>query len=474
MSNEGLFERRGIETVPAGERYGVPRQQVWVWAAANLSMLPVGTGLFVVGLGLSWWQAGLAILIGVLVSYPLVGVIAVGGMRGGAPTMALSRVVFGRYGNKLPVLITYISAIGWEMISIAVGALATRAVLDRLAPGLGSGPALVISFAVMVAATMLFAIYGYHLIRRVQKWITLVVGTITVIYFLLVLPRLSFHLGGPSGSFAVFVGGITLTMVGAALGWVSVGADYSRYLPTSSSRRGVVGWTTLGGGATQAVLMLFGVLLSTSSPALASAVARDPMGALATPLPTWFLLPYLASVILSVIGGAVIDLYSSGIALQALGVRLPRPAAAGIDGVLMTIGAAYVVFFAPTFFAPFQAFLFIIGTFMASWAAVFVADLVMNRKAGYDAPDRKWSWPALSAMVIGTVIGLGLITSADPRFAGLVGYLLPAGAKTSTFGLANMGVVIAFLVAGVLYVGATKVVALRTVRRQEQVVPERS
>lgn len=461
-------ERRGIETVPEQERYGVPRRQFWVWSAANLSMLPVGYGLFVVGLGLSWWQAVIAILIGLVVSYPLVGIIAVAGMRGGAPTMKLSRAAFGHYGNKLPTLVTYLGLIGWEIISLALGALATRTILDRLSPGLGSGPVLAISFVVMAAGTMVLAVYGYHLIQWAQKWITLLVAVVTVGYLILVLPHLTFHIdGGEIGSLATLLGGITLTIAGTGLGWVGSGADYSRYLPSTSSPRAVVGWTALGGGATQGVLLLLGVLLSTGDPTLAGAVAKDPIGALASQLPTWFLLPYLASVILSIIGACVVDLYSSGVVLQALGVRLPRPVAAGIDGVLMIAGACYVVFAAPTFFAPFQAFLIMIGSVVAAWAAVFITDLLLHRGSGYDTVGLdspagsygRWNWAGLTSMIVGAVIGLGLVTSADAHFSGVVGFLLPEDIKHSALGMANIGVVIAFVVAGALYLALSRTTA---------------
>ncbi|WP_425558996.1 purine-cytosine permease family protein [Kutzneria kofuensis] len=130
-------EQRGIEHVPDEERYGTPSRQFWVWSAANLSMLPVGYGLFVVAVGLNWWQAMLAVVIGIALSYPLVGAVAIAGTRGGAPAMMLSRASFGVLGSRLPTLITWFTVVGWETVSVALGALATRTVLERLSPGPG-------------------------------------------------------------------------------------------------------------------------------------------------------------------------------------------------------------------------------------------------------------------------------------------------------------------------------------------------
>jgi purine-cytosine permease-like protein len=61
-------------------------------------------------------------------------------------------------------------------------------------------------------------------------------------------------------------------------------------------------------------------------------------------LPTWFLVPFVLVAVLGLVGGAVLDIYSSGLALLSAGLRVPRYVAAGIDGILMTLGALYIVF----------------------------------------------------------------------------------------------------------------------------------
>ena len=48
--------------------------------------------------------------------------------------------------------------------------------------------------------------------------------------------------------------------------------------------------------------------------------------------------------VLGLVGGSVLDIYSSGLALLTLGLRIPRYAAALIDGTVMVLGTIYVVF----------------------------------------------------------------------------------------------------------------------------------
>ena len=57
-------------------------------------------------------------------------------------------------------------------------------------------------------------------------------------------------------------------------------------------------------------------------------------------------MPFAIVAVLGLVGGAVLDIYSSGLALLSLGLRVPRLVAALIDGLLMIAGTIYVVFFA--------------------------------------------------------------------------------------------------------------------------------
>ncbi|MEV6237429.1 cytosine permease [Lentzea sp. NPDC051838] len=423
-------ERKGIDWITDEERHGTPRRLFWPWFAANASFFTVAYGVFVVGLGLSPWQGALAVVIGLGVSYPVVGIVALAGMRGGAPTMTLSRAAFGVYGNRLPTLFVYLSLVGWETISVSIGAFATRTILVRVDPSLDG--AVAVSFVLIIAVVITVGIYGYNLILRVQKYITIAVMVTTLVYFGLIVPTLDFSRPASSGGLAAFAAGVSL-VIANGIGWTSGGGDYSRYLPRTSSPRAVAGWTAVGAGSAPLLLMLFGVLLTAGNPSLAAAAAQDPVGAFAAALPTWFLIPFLVATILSVVAGAVFNLYSSGLNLQALGVRLPRWQAVAIDGVIMIVGGVYLVFITPNFFAPLQSFLILIGVVTAAWASIFVVDLWLHRRDGY-LPDAlydpagaygRFNVPGVVSLVVAVAVGWGMA--------------------------ANVGVVVAFFVGGLLY-----------------------
>ncbi|MEV0372872.1 cytosine permease [Streptomyces sp. NPDC050636] len=461
-TSAGAVERNGINTVPESERHGTPRSLFWPWAASGLSLLSVVYSSYLMGLGLGPWEAIASGAIGYVLSFVLVGLISIAGARTGAPTMAIGRASFGRVGNKLPTLFSYVSNVGWETVLVALSSLGGSAILARVSPGTfaradGSTPttaAQALCFAVTAVSVVVVGIFGHALIMKVQKYLTAAITAMTVVYMVLMADRIELSVigDGGSGGLGTFIGGIVFAMTLLGLGWVNCGADYSRYLPRTSSGRAITGWTTLGGVLAPLVLLLFGVLLNAGDPELAQAAAADPVGALAAELPTWFLVPYLLTAIGGFASGAIMDIYSSGMSMLALGVPVRRHLAVLVDGVLMAAGGWYVLFVSPSFFATFQAFLSVIGVAMAAWTAVFLVEQWRRRRTGFDlSAVRTLGWPAVLSLGVATAVGLGLITSADPNIAKAVGFLLTDSAAHGTLGAMNLGVVVALVVAGALY-----------------------
>src|ERR1700756_6013893 len=241
------LETNGINVISEAERKGSPASLFWPWFAANISVLGLSYGAYVLGFGVSFWQGCLAGFIGIVVSFLLVGFIAVAGKRGSAPTLILSRAAFGVQGNKLPALISWILNVGWEIVLTVLATLATATVFHRL--GWSSGDVTkVIAFLVITVLIVGSAALRFDTIMRLQTIITVVTGILTVVYFILVADKIHWATVSAlhSGSAQAFFGATVLVVTGFGLGWGNPGADYSRYLPRSSSGRGVVGWTTFG------------------------------------------------------------------------------------------------------------------------------------------------------------------------------------------------------------------------------------
>jgi purine-cytosine permease-like protein len=111
-SSTFAIERNGINVIDESERKGQPRDLFWPWCAANISVFGVSYGSFVLGFGISGWQGIAASILGVVLSFGLVGLVSLAGKRGSAPTMVLSRASFGVRGNALPSLVSYLILVG--------------------------------------------------------------------------------------------------------------------------------------------------------------------------------------------------------------------------------------------------------------------------------------------------------------------------------------------------------------------------
>jgi NCS1 family nucleobase:cation symporter-1 len=451
-------ELNGINVIGEDERKGRPRDLFWPWFASNISVLGISYGAFVLGFGVSFWQAATAGVIGVVVSFLLCGFIALAGKRGSAPTMVLSRAAFGVRGNRLPALLSWMLTVGWETVLVVLATLATSTVFHRLGWG-GGTPTKVVALIVVSAITVAAGVIGFDLIMRVQALITVVAGLLTVVYIGLVADHVHWHVVSalPSGSAQHVVGALVFVMTGFGLGWVNAAADYSRYLPRRSSSAGVVGWTTFGAALGPVVLLVFGLLLAGSSPQLSAAMSADPIGALTTILPTWFLVPFAVVAVLGLIGGAVLDIYSSGLALLTAGLRIPRYLAAFVDGTIMVAGTVYVVFFSHNFIGPFQGFLITLGVPIAAWCGVMLADIAL-RRADYaegELFDRTGRYGDVAVVPVallgvGTVLGWGLVTNTYASWLHWQGYLLGPfglGGKSGSWAFANLGVLVALVVA---------------------------
>jgi nucleobase:cation symporter-1, NCS1 family len=471
------IEANGINVIDESERRGTPAGLFWPWCASNISVLAVSYGAFVLGFGIGLWQALIGATIGAVVSFFLVGLVSIAGKRGSAPTLVLSRAPFGRWGNSLPCLVSYLLLVGWETVLVALSTLATATVFDRLGWAHGNGTK-VVAFVVVAAIIVLAGIIGFDLIMRLQKYLTLAMIVVTALYVVLTWDHI--HLSTaralPHGTLSATIGAAILVMTGFGIGWVNTGADYSRYLPRNASTGGVVWWPTIGGSLPVVVLVAFGVLLAGSSQTLNDAITNDPIGALTTILPTWFLLPFAVVAVAGLISGAMMDIYSSGLTLLTLGLRTPRWVAAAIDGVLMVLGAIYIVWIADTdFLYIFEGFLITLGVPMAAWCGVFLADLLARRRdydaaALYDGRGRygAFGWPAIVSMVVAAVLGWGLVIQPfGSKGLGWLGYLLSPfglGGKDGTWAFANLGVPVALAVAFVGYL----LLGLPGVRRQER------
>jgi purine-cytosine permease-like protein len=171
------------------------------------------------------------------------------------------------------------------------------------------------------------------------------------------------------------------------------------------------------------------------------------------------------------VGGAILDLYSSGLTLIAIGLPIKRHIAASIDGAIMLAGTIYIVWFAENFFFPFQGFLITLGVPIATWSAIFVTDVLLRKRA-YDEIDLYnlagrygiWNFKSLALMAIGSIIGWGFVTNTFASWLSWQGYFLwIIGGKEGGWAFANIGVLLALAIGAIGHY----ILAKGTIARQE-------
>lgn len=462
------LELNGTNIIDESERKGQASSLFWPWCGANVSLLALSYGAFFLGFGISFGQATAAAFGGTVLSFLLVGFSSLAGKKSNAPTMVLSRAAFGVKGNIVPGLFSYLIFVGWETVLVSLATLATGTVLVRVGD-IDRNLAMVIGFVIAVAITVFAGVLGHSIIMKLQKWLTLITVAATILYFALTIDEVNWSLvlEIPHGSTAGFVGALIFGATGIGLGWVNSAADYSRYLPRSTSSKGVVGWTVFGASIVPIAMVIYGAALAGSSEDLFGAIANDPIGALTTLLPTWFLIPFALIAILGLVGGAILDLYSSGLTLISIGLPVKRFIAASIDSAIMIAGTIYLVWVADDFFFPFQGFLITLGVPIATWSAIFVSDVLM-RKRDYDEADLyrvngrygAWNLSSLAIMAVGAVVGWGFVTNPFASWLSWQGYFLDIfGGKDGQWAGANLGVAFALAIGflGHLLIGRRKI-----------------
>ena len=448
-------ELNGINFISERERKGTARSLFWPWAAGNVSLLALSYGSFFLGFGISFWQATFAAIVGTAGSFVLVGISSIAGKRSNAPTMTLSRAAFGVKGNIVPGFLSYLIFVGWETVLVALATLATQTVFARLGH-INHNLAGILGFLVSAGLVVFGGVLGFHTIMKIQKWLTSATLVLTAGYIALTASKINWHAvtSAHSGGFQGFIGAMIFGITGIGLGWVNSAADYSRYLPRHTSSKKVIGWTVFGASIVPIILVIYGATLAASSKGLNAAIATDPIGALTTLLPTWYLIPFVIVAVLGLIGGAILDLYSSGITLVSIGLPVKRHVAASIDATIMALGTIYIVWVAPNFIGPFQGFLITLGVPIAVWSTIFVADILM-RKADYSEKDLfsttgrygLWNYRSIGLVIFGTIVGWGFVTNTFAGWLSWQGYFMGLiGGKSGSWASANVGIIAALVI----------------------------
>ncbi|MFJ9412919.1 purine-cytosine permease family protein [Streptomyces sp. NPDC101227] len=441
-------EGHGIEPVPESNRYGKPGRLFTVWFAPNLTMSGVFTGTVGISLGLDFWTALIAMVLGTVVGALPAAYLCTWGSQTGTGQLPLSRLAFGG-GVALPGVMQWLSSIAWDAL---IGLFGGEALAQLLGWPFWLGALVVLLLQGAVG------VFGYEALHQLQSWMTFVLGAAFLVLSIKLLSGVPLPVSG-SVHGADRVGAFVLTSTIAlslAISWAPYASDFSRYLPRTTSRPRMFWYSVLGMVLSYVwvqTLGLWGAKLFTDQTA-AGVHGLLGGGALAA-------FGLLAIAAAAVCSNAMND-YSGSLALQAAGVRIPRPLAAGAAAVLGFLLVLWMHSADTT--ARFQNVLLFVGYWIPGFIGVVIVDARQRAKARKGAPidvaaefarPQPW-WPAAVAFVAAFAAAVPFMDTA--LFVGPVAAALHG---------ADLAYYVAFVVAVAVYAPLRLIAGTRAARTPE-------
>lgn len=446
-SGDLTVETHGIAPIPAENRYGTARRLFTVWFAPQVNMTVIFTGTLAIVLGLGFWLGMIAMIIGTVVGSLAVGYLSTWGPRTGTAQLPNARMAFGGTVT-IVALLQWASSIAWDGL---VGLFGSEALSELL------GVPFWLAAVVVLVAQGALGVVGYELIHRVQAVMTVV---LVVMFAIFATKLISGHqvITAPTLAGADLAGAFVLEVTIAlslAISWASYASDYSRYLPESTSRNAVFGYTfaglTLAYIGVQAIgVAAAGILTDQTAQGVRTIMGGGFLGALA-----------LVAIAAGAVTSNAMNDYSGSLALQTVGVRIRRPVSAVL--VIVIAFALIMWLHSGDLTARFQSVLL----FVSYWIPAFVAILTIDWR--YRSAGRAIVHPADEKT--GRSESIVALAAFFVAFAASVPFMhttMIVGPVAAALHGADLAYFVNFLVAALLYGGYR---AFRARARQPQQLP---
>jgi nucleobase:cation symporter-1, NCS1 family len=337
--------------------------QFGLWGNLGVSLLGFTGALFVLQPGgpgtpnLSLAAALTAIIAGTLLGTLPVALAGVQGARTGAPAMVLLRGLFGTRLSYLPTALNLVQLFGWGIFEVVTIATAAHAV----APALPK-PGYVLIAGAITGLLTIRPLGAIRVLRRYATVAVLVVGGYLLVQ-LLRQPLPGFTAGSWSGFWLA-----TDTVVGVAISWVPLAADYARH---SRSPKAAAAGTMVGYSITQVLCYSLGLLalltVARHSGDIYGAFIALPAGSLA-----------FAVLAARELDQCFADVYSTAVSLQNFRPHWDRRLLTIVITACCTAGALWLNI------ADYENFLTLIGSVFVPLSAVLITDYYVIARRDWD------------------------------------------------------------------------------------------
>jgi purine-cytosine permease-like protein len=418
------IEQHGVDYIPPSERWAKPRDIAGMWAGASVNVEYFIYGAILMGFGFTFWQALSIIVIGNL-SWFLVGLCSLQGPVTGTTVFGVNRAGFAPQGSKFPAFFNWLTQLGFEVegLILIVGAALVLAAKAGFHAGT---PLKVVLVLGAVGIQIILPFLGHATMVKVLKALIIPFGIVFLV--LLGFSWSHAHTGIQpqyAATWQLWTAGLAFTITLSGLGWTECGNDYSRYLDEDAPKGKIVGWIFLGTAIPEILMMTLGALVFTFIGSAEIWNGSNPFQAFLhqSTVPSWFVVIFMLFTIIQLFGINSLDLYSSGVTLQALGLRLKRYQAVLLDSVIAMLVTFYAVFNSK-FSVYLKDFVDLVIIWIAPWCAIYLVDWAMRKYRYSPAELQKtdhtslyWAqggvnWSAIVAMLLGMAAAMsGLNTT---------------------------------------------------------------
>ncbi|WP_210725685.1 purine-cytosine permease family protein [Arthrobacter silvisoli] len=382
----GSIETVGIEFIPDEERTSRPRNLFTVFFGGNFAFSVIVFGWLPITFGLDFAGAVTASLTGLILGTLLIAPMALLGPRTGTNNTVSSAAHFGTRGRLIGSGLTLLFALAYAAIAVWTSGDALVAAAERLFGTPVDGATLAIGYAVISVEIVLVALFGHGTVVAMQKFVAPVVGVLLVIGVVAFAPTFS-----PTSVHADYLLGdfwptwilSAVISIGGPLSYAPTLGDYSRRISRKlHPDRSVVAATCLGVFLGLFVTALFGAFTAAAIPELGGSYVAD----LVRSAPAWYLLPILVIALAGGLGQGVLNLYASGLDLEALFPRLRR-----VHTTLITsaaaVGLLYLGVFVFNAVDSITAMTLVLNGFAGPWVAINVLGFLVVRRGKYSPGD---------------------------------------------------------------------------------------
>jgi nucleobase:cation symporter-1, NCS1 family len=404
-------ENHHIDMIPAGARHGKPWQQLVFWAGANINVFNIVLGGVVVVIGLTFWWALLAIIVGTMLGALLIALHATQGPKLGVPQTIQSRGQFGFYGAAFLFPCVLLLNIGFIAAQLVIQSQSMQGVISSV-----TIPQWILILAI---PAVVIGIFGYRWIHRAMQVTVAIVGVSLVIMLIQglrygSLPAKETSLTPPH--VGLFLAGAALLVIDM-LSWGPFVSDYTRYLPKDTSGRRLF-WCIYAGNVVATVFACaVGAYLAALLPAL------GPVQAIGKISGSWALVVMM----LSLINSDTLNAYTGAFQVLAFANMWRRFKSESVMLrivpflAVMAVGVVIAFLGYKSFVTNLSNFLDVLLVIFIPWSAVNIVDYFLVRRGHYDVASffipngiyGKFSWRGLVAYAVGLAVEFPFVSQPD-------------------------------------------------------------